>query len=362
MPNFQFRSAGAAFNRSLQDALLKQEIQRRNSYFESLEAESRVRQMQRAEAEARRAAVVATQADADRLAGIYGPDADLSPEAATTLAAGGYQVKPADVRANVDQRSAALGYPAAQRRVETNNERLAREQREAAQAEKDEQRRFRDEQADAERAFRGEQAEANRQARAEQSAADRELKTLIASMQSSANAETRALANELKRLQVQSERDKQDAARAEREQTAKAKAQGRSDVRDLAQGLIDDPNLDRITGNVGATTPDLRPGSIDARARLTQLVNKLSLEGRNALKGQGAISDFEGRMLAAAVTSIDPRAGAETVRKHLKAIVAVMSDGEPAGGNGPRIGERRTINGQLGEWDGRGWLPVGGGR
>jgi hypothetical protein len=32
---------------------------------------------------------------------------------------------------------------------------------------------------------------------------------------------------------------------------------------------------------------------------------------------------------------------------------------EPATG-GPRVGEQRTINGQLAEWDGRGWLAVSG--
>jgi hypothetical protein len=382
----QFDSPGAAAGRALREVLLQQQIKRQQDFLDGITLQSRLRAEARAEAEARRQAVLDRRADADRTAQIFGPDADLTPEAAATLRAGGYQVNeqttlpartiampttPADVRAEVDRRKAALGYPtvAAQdlpstsysRRQETYAEQLAREQREAAQAEKDEQRRFRDEQADAERAFRGEQAEANRAATAERSAADRDLKLMIAQMSASNNMETRALGLELKRLQIQAERDKQDAARIDRERSEKARAQGRSDVRDLAQGLINDPNLERITGNVGATTPDLRPGSIDARARLTQLVNKLSLEGRNALKGQGAISDFEGRMLAAAVTSIDPRAGAETVRKHLKAIVAVMSDGEPAG-NGPGVGERRMINGQLGEWDGRGWLPVGGGR
>jgi len=247
------------------------------------------------------------------------------------------------------------------RRAETYAEQLAREQREAAQAEKDEARTFRNDQAVAQRTFQGEQNDANRQARAEQSAADRELKTLIASMSQSQSAETRALGSQLKQLQIEAEKDKIEASRKDRDQATKAKAQGRSNVKNLAQGLIDDPNLDRITGNVGATTPDMLPGSIDARARLVQLVNSLSLNEREKLKGSGAISDFEAKMLGAAASAIDPRAGAEMVRKHLKAIVAVMSDGEP-GGNGPRPGERRMINGQLGEWDGRGWLPVGGGR
>ena len=32
--------------------------------------------------------------------------------------------------------------------------------------------------------------------------------------------------------------------------------------------------------------------------------------------------------------------------------------GDPGGGGGPAVGERRTIDGQLAEWDGQGWLAV----
>ena len=34
------------------------------------------------------------------------------------------------------------------------------------------------------------------------------------------------------------------------------------------------------------------------------------------------------------------------------------SVGPPTPGNGPQVGERRTIGGQLGEWDGQGWVAV----
>jgi hypothetical protein len=382
---FDFKSPGAAAASALQDAMFRQMEQRRVQMLDGIAFDVEQRRAERERAAAIREAIVGKQADADRLAGIVGPGSDLTPEQSAVLQAGDYTVNaaqtipstrtvaplglpmpltPQDVRDKMDERKIAFGYEpskAYQRRQETFVEQQQRQAKEAAQAERDEQRRFRDEQAVAARTFQGQQADANRQARAEQSEADRELKMLIASMSQSQSAETRALGNELKRLQVQAASDKIDAQRAERESAAKAKTQGRSDVRELAQSLINDPALDRITGNIGATTPDLTPGAIDARARLTQLVNKLSLEGRSQLKGTGAISDFEARMLGAAVSAIDPRAGAEKVRQHLKAIAAVFSDGDGAN-NGPQVGERRTINGQLGEWDGKGWLAVGGGR
>jgi hypothetical protein len=177
--------------------------------------------MAREEADARRAESVAKQQDADRTAGIYGPSADLNPEAAATLRAGGYGVTE---RSTLPARTLDMptgdGGPIVpgvdlpstsySRRAETYNEQLARQQREAAQAEKDEQRRFRDEQATADRAFRGEQASANRDAAAERAQADRDMKLLIADMTRSGSAETRALGNELKRLQIQAAQDKLD--------------------------------------------------------------------------------------------------------------------------------------------------------
>lgn len=75
------------------------------------------------------------------------------------------------------------------RRAETYAERLVRQEREQAQAEKDEQRKFRDEQAQAQRDFQGQQADANRQAAQEKADADRELRLMIAQTSQSNNYE-----------------------------------------------------------------------------------------------------------------------------------------------------------------------------
>jgi hypothetical protein len=347
---FKFGNVGAAMGRGLREYLIELDVKRRTEMLDNLELEGRQRRVAAEQEAAARQQIVQQQQDADRLARIHGPGADLDPNVAGALRAGGYGVQD---RTTLDARSlpmttgpvgadapvkpgAAMPSTQYSRRNETFLEQQERQQREQEQAEKAEQRNFRDAQADAARTFQAEQGEANRQARAEQSAADRDLKLMIAQMSSSNNMETRALGAELKRLQIQSERDKQDAARTEREQATKARKQGRADVRGLAQGLIDDPNLERISGYFDAQTPDVLPGSIDARKRLEQLVNKLSLQGREALKGSGAISDFEARMLAAAVSAIDPRAGATTVRKHLKAIADVFNDGPTGAGGGGR--------------------------
>jgi hypothetical protein len=389
MARFEFRSTGAAINRSLQDALLKQEIQRRQDFLDGISVQSKLRAEARAENEARRAETLAKQQDADRTAGIYGPSADLNPEAAATLRAGGYQVEDrstlpartiampvttapvdprqaaAELRQSIIERAEnvriAMGYgptvkaqelpsQSYSRRAETYGEQLAREQREAAQAEKDEARTFRNDQAVADRTFRGEQAELNRQARAEESQADRELKQLIASMSQSQSAETRALGNELKRLQVQAASDKLDAQRTEREQAKNERAAGRASVRDLAQSLMNDPALGSITGAVeGRRDTFLQGANVDALRRYNQLVNMLSLEGRAKLKGQGAVSDFEGRMLASAMSALDRAAGPEAVKKHLQAIVSVFTDDAPqTGGNaGGRVRRYNPATGQL---------------
>jgi hypothetical protein len=48
--------------------------------------------------------------------------------------------------------------------------------------------------------------------------------------------------------------------------------------------------------------------------------------------------------------------------KRIRSLMAMPAPANGDRGNGPAVGTRRTINGQLAEWDGRGWLAVGGGR
>jgi hypothetical protein len=150
-----------------------------------------------------------------------------------------------------------------------------------------------------------------------------------------------------------------DGAKQDRDDKAHAVAVGRSEIRELAQSLLDDPALESITGPVeGRRDTFFRSANVDALRRLQQLQNKLSLESRSKLKGQGQVSDYEGKMLASAVSAIDRSAGPEAVRKHLNEIVNAFSGDSPyeqpttagAGGGGvvtlrdPNTGATRQVS------------------
>jgi hypothetical protein len=77
------------------------------------------------------------------------------------------------------------------------------------------------------------------------------MKLLIADMSRSGSAETRALANELKRLQIAQQQDKLDTAR---ERRAKSETDARTSTQtalDLANRLLDAKD---IGGSIGAAT------------------------------------------------------------------------------------------------------------
>lgn len=74
----------------------------------------------------------------------------------------------------------------------------------------------------------------------------------------------------------------------------------------VTQDLIDNPNTSKITGFIQGK---LRIGDLDPRAQLAlnqfnQLKGILSLENREKLKGSGAISDFEFKVLEQAATAL----------------------------------------------------------
>lgn len=91
----------------------------------------------------------------------------------------------------------------------------------------------------------------------------------------------------------------------------------------------------------------------------------------------GQVSNIELGLLQSALGALDPGQSPENLKAQLDKVAASIRRWEEAsmgasgggsrgagagpGPSGPQVGERRTINGQLGEWDGRGWKPVGGG-
>lgn len=247
-----------------------------------------------------------------------------------------------------------------QRRTEADiagaeaNRQLQREQFDYGKQRDVEERQYRDEQArqaaaeraaqaDAQRVFMGEQNEANRKSREEQAQHDRELRELIARMSGSNSAESRALANQMRELQIQSAQDKLDNQRSDRVKADQATKQSRSEVYDLANELMNDPALSQAAGPLDAILPTIRPSTRDFENRLSRLKNLLTFENRSKLKGQGAISDAETRMLEQAASALDLRAGDQNVKKELQRIMSATGVGaNPApGGTPPSVDDLR---------------------
>lgn len=88
----------------------------------------------------------------------------------------------------------------------------------------------------------------------------------------------------------------------------------------LINTLIDNPNVDAI---FGAIQGGLKLGNLDprsnvqlARNQFNQVKGALALENRAKLKGQGAVSDFEGRTLESAASALGRNLGdAEGIRQ-----------------------------------------------
>lgn len=75
---------------------------------------------------------------------------------------------------------------------------------------------------------------------------------------------------------------------------------------DLVDSLLNSTSLNKITGNIQGRLPWVALGG-DAQLALNQfeqVKNLLSLDSREKLKGTGAVSDFESKMLAAAASSL----------------------------------------------------------
>lgn len=87
---------------------------------------------------------------------------------------------------------------------------------------------------------------------------------------------------------------------------------------ELVNDILDSPDLDAITGFKGPSA--FLPKTAIVRNQVKQLRGLLSLESRQKLKGQGQISDFEGRMLAEAATILDTNLSNEDFSTVLKQI------------------------------------------
>lgn len=93
----------------------------------------------------------------------------------------------------------------------------------------------------------------------------------------------------------------------------------------LINTLLDNPAIDAISGFEAPTT--LIPGTNAqlAKNQFNQLKGILSLENRSKLKGQGAVSDFEGKTLDRAASALDRNLSDADFKKQLKQVKGAIS-------------------------------------
>jgi hypothetical protein len=104
-------------------------------------------------------------------------------------------------------------------------------------------------------------------------------------------------------------------ADAESEQT-------RKEIVRLANQLKDSPYLDANVGPISVWTPTVRGESNQFQSDVDRLRNMLSLEARGKLKGQGAVSDFEGKMLSSSQSALNRGADEASFKRELERIIA----------------------------------------
>lgn len=119
----------------------------------------------------------------------------------------------------------------------------------------------------------------------------------------------------------------------------------------LADNLLRDPNLDAIFGIGGKLNPaNYIPGTHNQaiKAQVQQIKDVLSLDNRGKLKGQGAVSDFEGRMLANAASIVNGNLSAADARKALVQVRGAFANaaGRPAAVKitDPSTGKSQIVN------------------
>jgi anti-sigma28 factor (negative regulator of flagellin synthesis) len=112
------------------------------------------------------------------------------------------------------------------------------------------------------------------------------------------------------------------------ELTVATQTDEQAQLRDLVEELKG-TNLGPITGRVQIGKWIGDPDARYTQARLDQLVSLLSLDNRKKLKGSGAVSDMEMRMLEKSVAAIQSGIGEDDLRKELAKIEKIVNKGQP---------------------------------
>jgi hypothetical protein len=168
---------------------------------------------------------------------------------------------------------------------------------------------------------RAAQAEAARVAREEDAQRQREF---VGTQNELNRQTTRAIAEgnqAIRRDLAQSKADEKAAASAKVDEAA---ANTRREVQVLIDNLSNHGSLNAVVGPIDSRTPTFLPGSVEAERMIGRLNSLLSLNERSKLKGQGQVSDFEGRMLADSASALSQATDEASFKRELARLRLTM--------------------------------------
>ena len=97
-------------------------------------------------------------------------------------------------------------------------------------------------------------------------------------------------------------------------------------IESILETIYNNPSLGKLTGAAGQLVPAVGGDAAVFRNKFNQLKGILSLEGRQALKGSGAISDFEFRVLEQAASALGRNLNKENFKKEIELIKNTIQD------------------------------------
>lgn len=168
---------------------------------------------------------------------------------------------------------------------------------------------------------------------------EQKAKDRLAQIQAAAAAAqgNRGLQDEMVRLRIQAEKDKQDAARTATTDKAASARQQTQMALDLVNRLETHPGLNRSTGIIDSMTSGFSQEATDANGLRDQLVATLTLPNLGALKGP--MSDRDVIFIKQLATRLgNPKLSDSETRKALSEAKTFLLSKSEAQGGGPGAG------------------------
>lgn len=136
----------------------------------------------------------------------------------------------------------------------------------------------------------------------------------------------------------QAEAKQEEAKVVDRDRTLRAEITRAQDVKSLVDRAKGNKSLKNYYGAVAGRTPPVQQATLDLQADIERVVSLAAMAGRGELKGQGSVSDFEGKMLANAQTVlanrlISPERAIEEMERVSDLMQDIMNRGSKAAGD-----------------------------